>query len=518
MVAVNPTAYDEVLYPSYVYPQTHPDRLATLAMLLGMAPAPVTQCRVLELACGDGANLIPMALELSQSEFVGIDLAASPIVKGQEMIRTLGLKNIALRQCDLMSFSRQFGRFDYIIAHGLYSWVDERVREHILEICRDSLSPNGVGYISYNAYPGCYLRQIARGLMLFHSKDIAESGEKIRQSRGVLRWAAEARSPTDSYTKLLNELNERLEKRLDSSVYHDELAEINTPFYFHEFIRAAARHQLQFLTEADHFESSMDSNFSQAVIEQLDQLGRENILAREQYLDFLKGRSFRQTLLCHGEVKVTRPIDEKVIERLLIRSEVRPNSAAPDITSTQTEEFITRNDARVATDLPLAKAAFTQLANSAPHAIPFRELLSQARMLTGAPDTTHDEDSERLATVIAKAYEVGVVQLHTFEPSFAVTPSDKPVASPLARLQAKQSHIVTTLLHKSLRLDDELGLKLLSLLDGSRGRSELVAELKRTIEQNDRWTPAEKADLIADLPKRLDGRLEEMGRLGLLVA
>src|SRR5215210_2096307 len=107
------TAYDEVLYSSYAFSQTHPDRLATLATLFGMNPTPVTQCRVLELGCGDGSNLIPMAYGLPGSEFVGIDLAARPIANGQEMIETLGLKNITLRALDVMQIAPDFGQFDY---------------------------------------------------------------------------------------------------------------------------------------------------------------------------------------------------------------------------------------------------------------------------------------------------------------------------------------------------------------------------------------------------------------------
>src|SRR5919197_3347157 len=126
------TAYDEVLYPNYVHAQSHPDRLATLATLFGMRSARVGRCRVLELACGDGGNLIPLALDLAGSEFVGIDLAARPVAKGRRMIAALGLKNIELRQLDLMSLPRTLGQFDYIMAHGLYSWVPPAVQDRIL--------------------------------------------------------------------------------------------------------------------------------------------------------------------------------------------------------------------------------------------------------------------------------------------------------------------------------------------------------------------------------------------------
>src|SRR5580693_4601208 len=118
-----PTSYDSVIYPSYTHPQTHPDRLAVIGSLFGLEPAPVNRCRVLELGCGNGTNLVPMAWGLPQSEFVGIDLAALPVERGQRMIRDLALKNVRLVQGDLLQVDAGWGKFDYIIAHGLYSWV-----------------------------------------------------------------------------------------------------------------------------------------------------------------------------------------------------------------------------------------------------------------------------------------------------------------------------------------------------------------------------------------------------------
>src|SRR6478672_5835319 len=145
------SVYDEVLYPSAVFPQTHPNRLATVAFLRGMNPAPIHHCRVLELGCGVGSNLTAMAFHLPESDFVGLDLARRPIASGQAFALKLGLQNIELHSMNVRDATlERFGRFDFIIAHGLYSWVPELVRERILAICREMLNPHGVAYISYN--------------------------------------------------------------------------------------------------------------------------------------------------------------------------------------------------------------------------------------------------------------------------------------------------------------------------------------------------------------------------------
>src|SRR6266545_3188744 len=197
--------YDEFLYLNYAYPQTHPDRLASLATLFGMTPAPVENCRVLELACGDGANLLPMAFGLPNSRFVGIDRAVQPIAKGRAMIKALGLRNLDLRQLDLMALPRDLGQFDYIIAHGLYSWVPAAVRDRILEICRSCLAPQGVAYISYNVYPGWRVNEVMREMMLFHTKDVKHPRERVAQARALAKWVADAQTKSTAYSLLLRE-------------------------------------------------------------------------------------------------------------------------------------------------------------------------------------------------------------------------------------------------------------------------------------------------------------------------
>ena len=95
------TSYDRVPYPGHPFAQTHPDRLATVATLFGLRPAHPDACRVLELGCGDGGNLVPMAYGLPGATFTGIDLAAGAIAHANELKTALGLDNLTLRHGDL---------------------------------------------------------------------------------------------------------------------------------------------------------------------------------------------------------------------------------------------------------------------------------------------------------------------------------------------------------------------------------------------------------------------------------
>src|SRR5262249_30408638 len=161
--------YDEVPYSSKPFPQTHPDNLATVATLFGMTPPPVERCRVLELGCAAGGNLLPLAAALPGSRFVGIDLSRRQIDDGRPGREALGLRNFRLRHRSILDVGADFGQFDYILCHGVYSWVPAPVQDKILEVCAGHLAPNGVAYVSYNTYPGWHIPGAVRAMMRYHA-------------------------------------------------------------------------------------------------------------------------------------------------------------------------------------------------------------------------------------------------------------------------------------------------------------------------------------------------------------
>jgi SAM-dependent methyltransferase len=228
-------AYDEVPYSSFTFPQTRPDRLATLGAFHGLNTASPDKCRVLELGCGDGTNLISFAYILPNSEFVGIDLSATHIEKAEKTAQELGLSNLTFLKEDVMDFSRErFGEFDFIIAHGLFSWVPDFVREKVLQIYAECLTEDGVGYISYNAYPGCHIRQMIWHMMQFHTEKIEDPMAKVNHGVNFLNFLVAA-SPTDSLyqTMIKTELSQFAERTAEN-IFHDDFASLNQPFYFHE--------------------------------------------------------------------------------------------------------------------------------------------------------------------------------------------------------------------------------------------------------------------------------------------
>jgi SAM-dependent methyltransferase len=252
----NAGAYEEFSYPGFAYAATHPSRLQVLGELFGLAPAPAVSCRVLELGCGDGGNILAMAQALPGARLLGIDLAAGAIARGVQLIEQAGLENVQLLCADLEQLPRDIGSFDYIVAHGVYSWVPPSARSALLACCRRHLNPAGIAFVSYNAYPGSHLRDMARDILRHHVRNIEGPQQRLAAAHELMQTLVAIEEPTP-YARVLREQMQRMLRFSDALLLHDDLAEISTPFYFHEFIAQAETHGLAFLSEADLFESQL---------------------------------------------------------------------------------------------------------------------------------------------------------------------------------------------------------------------------------------------------------------------
>jgi methyltransferase-like protein/2-polyprenyl-3-methyl-5-hydroxy-6-metoxy-1,4-benzoquinol methylase len=514
------TAYDHVLYPSLAQVQTHPDRLATIAALFGMQTAPVEKCRVLELGCGDGANLMSMAYALPESEFVGIDAAGRAIADGEQTISDLSLHNVRLQHGDLMEFTAEGGAFDYIIAHGVYSWVPDPVRDRILAICSECLSPNGVAYVSYNTYPGGHIRDMVREMMLFHVRKAPDAEQKIAQGRALLKFLAGSKKEPDLYRSLLEQELEHAIEYNDAAFYHDDLNPLTRPIYFHHFVEHTAAHGLQYLGDA-MFNEMQPDDYEPAVLIALRELDND-ILAREQYLDFLMGRRFRRTLLCRHEISLDHMIQPGVIAHFYAASEAQPTSPEPDIASSNTEEFRTRKGASIQANRPLAKAALLHLSQQWPKAIPFPDLLATARRLVPS-EKDENENAAALCELLLRAFAAGVTELHVWAPRFVIDVSEHPVASPVARQQNRRMKRISTLRHTGLELNDALSRNLLDLLDGTRDFAALVEALAELVQageaalQSDGKPVTEPAQIRQTIAAELPLALKGLARSAVLI-
>ena len=478
------TAYDHVRYPSHPFGETHPGLLGTLGALFGMNPARLESCRVLELGCGEGANLIPVAFQWPESEFVGIDLSTEAIRYGNDFIGRLGLRNITLRCLDIMEIDREFGSFDYILVHGVYSWVPPAVREKVLSIFRQNLAPQGVAFVSYNCYPGCHSRDIARQIMCYHVRDVTDPEQRAKQSRAVIQFLAEASAEDTIYGFELRNQLDRINGIDDRVLFHDDLSDVASPFYLHQVVQAAARHGLQYLSDAA-FAMSHLGRLSPKAREKLSAIPEDDIVTREQYMDFVEGRAFRESLFCHREVTLQRRFDPKTIDKYHIATSARAADGPVDPAAAGVVTFKTESGSTLSTDHRLSKAMIQILGARWPETMSFADALDQALSDLGpaaaAVRANLDDEVEALGSLLYRAFAAGQFELHRSPPSLTATIGARPKASFLARQQAENGLLVTNLRHRSVSLKDEAVRKFLMLVDGTRTVEGLVSDLKAAV-------------------------------------
>jgi methyltransferase-like protein/cyclopropane fatty-acyl-phospholipid synthase-like methyltransferase len=532
-LTVAPTnSYDEVPYESHPFPQTHPERLFVVGTLFGMRPTPVQRCRVLELACASGGNLIPMADYLPDSEFVGIDLSARQIQDGQDTIKQLGLKNITLKQANIEDVNESYGQFDYIIAHGVFSWVPDKVRDKIFEICAKQLTPNGIAYISYNTYPGWHMRGMIRDMMRYHSARFNTPQLRTQQARALLDFLAQSvRQDGSAYAVLLKQELETLRHQADHYLYHEHLEENNDPLYFHTFAERAKAKGLKYLGEA-RVGTMVTGNFGPDIEKTLRILATDQIQS-EQYMDFLRNRMFRETVLCLDRVQPNWSVNPECLRVMHIASGAKPVGAdgqpltQVDLTSEENLSYRGASGMSMATTRPLLKAAMQVLAQAAPGTVPFDVLRKQARELIGGGDPADArqaaEDTNVLAVGLLNCYMGSdLVELHGMPITFARTPGPKPTVLPLARMQAQRGVSATNRRHEIVRLND-LDRHLLPLLDGTTDRAALVEKLTQIAKsgtlnvQKDGVALQDEAEISQALNSVIDQALVNVARLALLV-
>ena len=494
-----PTIYDEVLYPNSPFAQTHPDRLATLAILFGMDPAPLPRCRVLEIGCGNGENLIPMAFQYPAAEFLGIDAADMAVQAGKQEIAALGLLNLRLEHRDIMDAGPELGTFDYIIAHGFYSWVPEPVCDRLFAIVQASLAPQGVAFVSYNALPGGRLRQMFREMMLFHVDGTRELGPRIQQARQMVQWFMACQAGLGE-SGLIPSQAESIMERQPEVLYHDELGDVYHPVYFQEFLAHAGRFGLQFLSEAIYHDMQLGKLPAGAAAE-VDRVAGGNRILRDQYFDFLKCRMFRQTLLCHQNIALPdAPVAERV-RLLYAASAAKPVSARPDLRPGVAEEFRGGHGSGVTAAHPFAKAVMQLLCEAWPETLSFPGLLASAAQLT-----SEDATEAGLVDILLATYAAGVIELHAGPAQCVARVSPFPVASRLARSQARRGRLIATTRHTIIEALDEKVRLLISLLDGEHDFDALVHEIAPALQLPD-----------ADLAKGIQAHLELLANAGVLV-
>ncbi len=411
--------YDQWLYPTAPVPTSRPDHLAVLARLCGLQPAPVHSARVLELGCGDGANLIPRASQHPEGRFVGLDLSPRQVARGRADIDALGLPNIELHAGDFAD--AELGTFDYVLAVGVLSWVSPDAQDALFAAVARHLDEGGIATLSFNCWPGWQPHDALRNELLAHVAGETEPSAMLAAGREHLA----AHPPFAGAAA-------RLDAGGDAYLLHEYLAPHNHGFWLDQVVAMAARHGLQFLGTAS--------------VADLAHPGHEQQRAQAQ------GRASDAVVLAkqdRGSVLAADVVHGLFATAQLERYGDAFHSLAGEIRSPHAPTM----------------AALDRLAAAFPAAQPVAEL-------TADDETVLDD-----LTVLAFA---GVVELHTVSIPVTNAVSARPTASPLARLQASRQPWATDVWHRKLLLRPDQA-QLLARLDGTATALALSGELGRDV-------------------------------------
>jgi SAM-dependent methyltransferase len=437
-----------------------------MAILHGLNPTPVERCRVLEIACNEGANLIPMAYAVPTSEFVGFDLARLPIARGQERVRELGLKNLRIFQSNLLDVGTELGQFDYIIAHGFYAWVPEHVGDRMLKLCGELLTPNGIAFVSYNALPGGHLRTMLREMMQYRMSDVEDPILRVLGGMDLLRFVTQVRPDGDAFRPLLEDQLKRMEKSGPNVICHDDMTAAYHPVHFFEFVEHAQKHGLQYLSEAT-MPPPTDPCYRPEIRPAIENAAGEDIVRYEQMLDFVRLRMYRETLLCRAECGVQRDFSMENLRRLQFASPV--TSAAGE--KAGAKAFTLPGGIKMESIHTGVISLLEALEAAWPRTLSFDEI-----------EPCLEENGIKLegagATLLVRLAVAKFLELHAWRPALASAVSAQPRASASSRQEARRKTFATTLLHGKISLDDAVLRRFLNLLDGTRDRSALLEGLK----------------------------------------
>lgn len=479
----NARSYDAIPYTSKPFPQSRPNLLAGIARLFGLESVPLSQARVLELGCASGGNIIPLAAANPSGTYVGYDISPKQVEDANRRIAALGLENIEIRCGSLTEIGPQHGEFDFIISHGVFSWIPEEVQEDLLRVSAQNLSPLGIAYVSYNVLPGWRVWQSLRDAFLLMIPDGQSESARVAMARDLMAFMKDNCPDRSPYGEVLRGSFDRLKDFPDDYIAHEYLEDANLPSSFRDFLDRAHAHGLSYLGETDlwlMFPGNYGAHFAKEMLKRT----ASDIVSVEQMLDVMTGRTFRQTLLVHKDRQssIKRRIDPASMEGLHLAPS---NSLRLERKGDETH-LLDEANRMMGTRSPVVAKAMERVLAAMPGTTSLDECAK------GSTETERAQIAEALMRLTVTGMALPVA-----EPVRVGRFCNRPSASRLARGDAAAGLSETTSLrHDAVKVDPAC-LHLLPMIDGTRSQKEL-ADLLVEAAIAGKLTFSEKGTAITD--------------------
>lgn len=515
--------YDELPYISKPFAQTHPDFLRAVCSLFDFTAPAVENANILEIGCAFGGNIIPLAQQFPKAKIIGLDLSPKQIAVGQNAVKTMQLNNIELLQQDITTYDVPTKRFDYIICHGVYSWVPEPVRQAILQVISKGLNDNGVAFVSYNTYPGWKIREVYRDAMRYRSTSVESIQEKVHYGFGMLDFFKAHLPKKTPWGVAINQYYDAIRQADPSYVAHEYLEVVNDPFYFHEFIQSAKENKLAFIAETDfqnHFFSQIP--LDEKALGMLKKEANGDIIRLEQLHDYLSNRTFRQTILSHQNAAQKSTVGkEEISYSIMNKLHINGSFIKQKVKKSKRYQWLAELDGCNLTfqNTPVTQFIFNELNAKAGRTVSVHALWQQANQKKLSQT---DFYNCMLELIIQRAVNIR---------TRALTKTgniDKPTLSQSNRallhwLQKNPDTItLSSIFHEPLEVDVVME-EIAPLLDGTHKRSDLYTRLveaanhgRMVFSDNKNTAIKEPKALTAAAKEHVDNALNLMQSFGLL--
>ena len=446
--------FEKRTFPNH---RTHPVILSTIGALLGLEIKPIEKCKVLELNCGDGGNIIPVSLYFPQMQYYGVDTDETAVLKANKLVKDLNLTNIRIQKKELSELRELEGQFDFIILNRYYSWVDPELRKNIWEFCQTHLSENGLIFLDFNSLPGWAELLSLRKLIQFRIKGIDDwetaKGEILKFLPAFCNIVTPPENVSnfseffkDEVNHILSLINSDREQIFVQDFFEDE----NHPVYLSKLIEEAGNFDFKFLSNCDL--SNADRSVLPGNVLQLLQIKSKDLPEFEQYIDFFVNQTFREVLFCRESVKINRNPNPKQLENFFVKAQFEINTEFEDQGSKNELMLISESGMSVKVSGSLLGDVAALLVEKAPSYIRMEELFSEVEGLTGTDMKKSAKRSELAMFLLSLYLNTDLLDMRFWEVPEAADGDEMYSISPLIQIQAKNDEHVTIPEHYSVSL------------------------------------------------------------------
>lgn len=305
--------YRERGYPPMSHPTTDPAFTGASARLAGLVTPEPRKASIFEIGCATGHNLLPLAARWPEAEIMGCDIAAPAVEEAVRLAKDAGLCNAEFFTADLRELEFSGRTFDYIIAHGVFSWVEDDAKKSLLDFCSRHLSPNGIAVISFNVLAGWEAR--------LH---VAAAVSRIESEHGVDRLKAIAILREVVEDETVRAIADDMLLKGPEILSFDDFGPVNDPWAFDDFVSACSSSGLRWLGESDPAE-----NFPRSLTDgqraKLAPLAGDPV-AMHAKADELLSRTFRSGLICRADAPVSGRVSTAAVMDLCVHLPKEPVS------------------------------------------------------------------------------------------------------------------------------------------------------------------------------------------------